>query len=132
MTTTNDDRPRFVAPRGLLDKKPAHGAPCNNCGLCCLATRCELAMHVFALPRLGACPALVQIASQSFACGLVLNAETEEKRAAALLVIGSGDGCDARFNGERRNEAFAAVLDAKYERLRPQVQAALQLWNGRA
>jgi hypothetical protein len=125
------DKPMFVAPRGLLEKKPAHGAPCNNCGLCCMATRCTLAMQVFALPRVGACPALVQTGKQEFACGLVLYAQTAEQRDAALLIIGSGDGCDARFNGEYRDEAFADALEAKYAtaEMRAAVKQARKLWQ---
>jgi hypothetical protein len=127
--TTTDNRPLFVAPRSMLENKPQHGAACTSCGLCCVALRCDLAMQVFALPRVGACPALVQTDAKRFACGLVLEAETEAKRAAALLIIGSGDGCDARFNGEPRNEAFAAALDNKYANLRRELQAAFKLWE---
>lgn len=124
-----DTRPRVLAPRSMLENKPRHGAACTNCGLCCVALRCDLSMHVFSLPRVGACPALVQTEAKRFACGLVLAAETEAKRDAALLIIGSGDGCDARFNGEPRDESFAAAINNKYASLRREVEAAFKLWK---
>ena len=37
--------------------KPAEGAPCNGCGLCCLAEPCPLGV-VLSRKRLGACNAL--------------------------------------------------------------------------
>ena len=37
--------------------KPAEGAPCNGCGLCCLAEPCPLGMLV-SRRRTGACVAL--------------------------------------------------------------------------
>ena len=37
--------------------KPAEGAPCNGCGLCCLAEPCPLGMLV-SRRRTGACTAL--------------------------------------------------------------------------
>lgn len=119
-------KPVFVAPKRLLDKKPPHGSPCNGCGLCCMAMLCDLAMHVFALPQLGRCPALVQTSEDTFACGLTLIG-TAEKRKAALTLIGSGDGCDARFNGEPRNEEFYKTLDAKDDS--SEMRKAREIWG---
>lgn len=110
----------FMAPAGTLEKKPKHGQPCNSCGLCCVATLCPLAQHLFKREQ-GPCPALSYESGKSI-CGVVANPMKhamgaalrngiEATRSAALHLIGSGTGCDARFNGEPPDESF-------YEKLR--------------
>jgi hypothetical protein len=126
-------KPVFPAPRAMLERKPRHGAACNHCGLCCTATLCDLAQHVFKRPAYpGPCPALgwssakqgpdvpskapragcaKQGPAPESVCGLVAWAEREGRdalRTAALHLIGSDDGCDARFNGEPRDMEYAA------------------------
>jgi len=92
----------FLAPMGALDNKPVYGAPCNGCGLCCIASLCALGQHVFGRIE-GPCPALGIDDDLKSSCGLV-TASTPEMSAAAKLIIGAGDGCDARFDGEPQNQ----------------------------
>jgi hypothetical protein len=56
----------------LAPPKPALGAPCNGCGVCCAAEPCPLG-QIFFLRRRGACPALDwDSAASRYACGLVV------------------------------------------------------------
>ncbi len=102
-------KPGFYAPRDTLEKKPRHGTPCNGCGLCCLATVCSVGRQVLGRDD-GPCPALRWHDGKS-SCGLVVDPAAYRPDAAsahttgamgraAALMIGAGDGCDARFNGE--------------------------------
>jgi len=51
--------------------KPPEGAPCNGCGLCCLAEPCPLGMLV-SRRRTGACVALRWSAADGrYLCGMV-------------------------------------------------------------
>ena len=88
--------------------KPAEGAPCNGCGLCCLAEPCPLGMLV-SRRRKGACTALRwSDADQRYWCGMVADpgGVTEltppwAVRALSALArrwIASGAGCDARLD----------------------------------
>ncbi len=81
--------------------KPAHGAQCNGCGLCCAVETCPLGMILFRRRR-GPCPALLWRAARSV-CGVL--AEPERfipllpRRWATRLVarwIAAGKGCDCR------------------------------------
>ncbi|MBN9409664.1 MAG: hypothetical protein J0H69_10990 [Burkholderiales bacterium] len=85
--------------------KPAYGAPCNGCGVCCLAEPCPLGM-VVSRRRHGACDALRWRAAEArYVCGMVADpAEVLGPRwrfAAPLLArlarrwISAGSGCDA-------------------------------------
>jgi hypothetical protein len=52
--------------------KPALGAPCNGCGVCCLAEPCPVGMLV-SRRRQGACAAVTwQETEQRYVCGLVV------------------------------------------------------------
>lgn len=96
--------------------KPPEGAPCNGCGVCCLAEPCPVGM-VVSRKRHGACVALVwsEVAGR-YHCGLMLAAGSEAVEAGpvaarALLrwpkpvralalrwvrrLISAGSGCDA-------------------------------------
>ena len=87
--------------------KPAEGAPCNGCGLCCLAEPCPLGV-VVSRRRKGACVALRwSDAEQRYLCGMVSDpggvtgfTHAWAVRAMAALArrwIASGAGCDARL-----------------------------------
>ena len=63
-TTTIHIFPEAVA-------KPAMGAPCNGCGVCCLLEPCPLGM-VLSGHRLGACNALRwQVDARQYRCGAI-------------------------------------------------------------
>lgn len=131
-------RPGFVATKGLLERKPRHGQPCNRCGICCIGTPCSLAQHVFQRGADGPCPALQWDGTDSV-CGLVKEParyaiaaylrggwETAE---AAKVLIGSATGCDCRVNGEPGDESFYEFLrnwDAEH---REQVRRAKKIWG---
>jgi hypothetical protein len=130
----------FVAPRGLLEKKPAHGEPCTRCGLCCIATLCPLARTVFG-ERDGPCPALSFVEGGS-TCGLVaepikfarvvaMRSGVETASQAALHLIGSALGCDARFNGEPASEAFYEKLHEHDRRTASLTRRAEKVWGVR-
>jgi hypothetical protein len=85
--------------------KPAEGAPCNGCGVCCAVEPCPVGQLV-SRRRSGACSALVwQEAQQRYVCGLVSEPQAHLPRAlgwtAPLLsrwarrLIAAGIGCDA-------------------------------------
>jgi hypothetical protein len=87
--------------------KPAEGAPCNGCGLCCLAEPCPLGV-VVSRRRKGACVALRwSDAEQRYLCGMVADpggvtgfTHPWAVRALSALArrwIASGVGCDARL-----------------------------------
>jgi len=122
-------------------EKPPHGSPCNNCGLCCKEELCPLAEFVFK-PRSvhSQCPALDTEDDGSYSCGLVKRpAHFSPIRAAvvgastltnaALVLIGSGFGCDARHNSEKENPQFLA----RFERFRSEnyrrIMNARALWG---
>ena len=134
-------KPTFIAKRGVLDKKPGHGKPCNGCGLCCIATICPAGQKVFSrAPYPGPCPALVKNADQTFGCGLVADPMryamkqtiihgVEKMREAALHLIGAGTGCDARFNGEPADQEFYKKLEEHDRRTQSQWREARRLWR---
>ncbi|XDF34689.1 hypothetical protein RBH89_21125 [Paracidovorax avenae] len=90
--------------------QPAFGAPCNGCGLCCLAEPCPLGM-VVSRRRSGPCAALRWIPAGMpgspgrYVCGMVADpaAVTGWRRPWALRWIArlarrwiaAGQGCDA-------------------------------------
>ncbi len=118
----------FAAPRELLQRKPPHGAACTRCGLCCIATQCELSLHLFG-ERPGPCPALVFDEHKQSSCGLAGPPATPQLAAAAAHLIRAGLGCDARFNGEPVNHQFNAELDARDKQTRGATYAARQQWG---
>lgn len=90
--------------------KPAPGAPCNGCGVCCLAEPCPLGMLVSG-SRTGSCHALRWDAAQSrYLCGMVsqpgevlprlLQPLAGPLRRIAQRLIASGQGCDCDFELE--------------------------------
>jgi hypothetical protein len=133
----------FVAlvPRNARLNKPAHGTPCNRCGLCCQATLCPLARHVFKNPEgQGPCPAL-SFGPEGSECGLVSNpalhapvvamtAGVKAASDAALFLIGSGLGCDARLAGEPGDPEFYAMMERRQRAEASRARAAKSLWGG--
>ncbi len=97
----------------LAPAKPALGAPCNGCGLCCLAEPCPLGLLV-SDHRRGACAALrwdgVQL---RYVCGLVAPGAPALGRGWRWLTpviqplarrwISAGSGCDAALELVPRN-----------------------------
>ncbi|MBT9608767.1 hypothetical protein [Aquabacterium sp.] len=95
--------------------KPPLGAPCNGCGVCCLAEPCPAGMLV-SRKRHGACDALVwseasDTAPARYQCGLMLRAagpEGPDWRAGpwwrrvwlawVRRLISAGSGCDASLD----------------------------------
>jgi hypothetical protein len=84
--------------------KPAMGAACNGCGVCCAVAPCPLS-RVLLNHRAGACPALTWLeADGRYACGLVRTPARHlrwlppalEGLAARLARrwISAGSGCD--------------------------------------
>lgn len=61
--------------------KPALGAPCNGCGVCCLAEPCPLGMALSGR-RVGACDALRwQAGSSIYRCGAITEPESVLRQA---------------------------------------------------
>jgi hypothetical protein len=85
--------------------KPAWGAPCNGCGLCCLVEPCPLGM-LLSRKRHGPCDALRWDEAQGlYRCGAISEpASVLRWRWAALLLprlarrwVAAGRGCDAHL-----------------------------------
>jgi hypothetical protein len=116
------------APRGMVERKPRHGSPCNGCGVCCVASRCQVGRSLFG--EGGRCPALVQTGEHTYGCGVVLEMEDQpELRDAALLLIRAGEGCDARINGEPVDREFHRQQDRADVKNRKAIRKARKLWG---
>lgn len=64
-------RYRTIAIEPLAPTKPAFGAPCNGCGVCCLAQPCPIGM-VLSRRRHGACTVLQWDSEQAvYRCGAI-------------------------------------------------------------
>jgi hypothetical protein len=110
-----------------------------------MATLCPLGQHVFKLPEFAGmpCPALEQV-EDGYRCGIVndpashtskarvLRFGVERLRQAALLLIGSGDGCDAHFDGEYHDEIYAAALARKCAERKHETRKAKRMWGARS
>lgn len=78
----------------LAPAKPALGAACNGCGVCCLAEPCPLGMLV-SRKRQGRCDALRWDAQATrYRCSLV-GAGTDWRARLARRWIAAGIGCDS-------------------------------------
>lgn len=76
-------------------EKPAFGAPCTGCGVCCALFPCPLSRFLLR-HRDGACPALVWEGAR-YVCGLVVAPTGLARwlpRLLRLRWIGEGVGCD--------------------------------------
>lgn len=98
--------PLLPAPRSMVERKPKHGQPCNNCGLCCFISLCPLAQRVFlraepvkGRPVRGPCPALLIADDKTSRCGLVL--APSRRRAASPIVASSTPGTNTDLLGHR-------------------------------
>jgi hypothetical protein len=103
--------------------KPALGAACNGCGICCLAEPCPVGMLV-SLRRRGACRALRwSDAERRYLCGMltdplaVLGCRTHRAAPLARLIsawcrrlISAGRGCDASLQIERPQPGEQGLL----------------------
>lgn len=99
--------PRVIAIHAEAPTKPALGAPCNGCGLCCLAEPCPIGI-LASRRRHGECAAL-EWQDGRYRCGMLRAPSSyllgrAEKRAAAwdgplrkwaTRWIAAGVGCDA-------------------------------------
>ena len=93
--------------------KPVFGAPCNGCGLCCLAEPCPMGMLI-SRRRHGACAALRwDEVALHYRCGVLADARLAASHASAwrrglgwlrLALarrwIAAGQGCDAHLRAE--------------------------------
>jgi hypothetical protein len=95
--------------------KPPFGAPCNGCGVCCLAEPCPLGQWV-SLRRRGECKALIWSESGGlYRCGMVENPADQVRwlprwaapmiRRLALRWIASARGCDCTLGVSRPGDA---------------------------
>lgn len=110
MPTQTPGPPTVVWLHPEAPPKPVEGAPCNGCGLCCLAEPCPLGVLV-SRRRRGACAALRwSDADQRYWCGMVADpagvtgmTHPWAVRAISALArrwIASGIGCDARLDAQ--------------------------------
>jgi hypothetical protein len=78
--------------------KPAHGAPCNGCGVCCASEPCPAGM-LLSLRMRGRCRLLRFEPSQArYRCGLMAGSSGTLRgllQALAARWIGAGLGCDS-------------------------------------
>ena len=92
--------------------QPAEWAPCNGCGVCCLAEPCPLG-QVLSRRRQGACDALRwDDALRLYRCGALSDTEgvlgprwawaAPLLRRLARRWIAAGIGCDASLQSQRR------------------------------
>ena len=93
--------------------KPAAGAACNGCGVCCLAEPCPAGMLVSGR-RQGACSALIwEDDGSRYRCGLVSDPARFVRprwlaRGLAPLArrwISAGSGCDCELETQRPSGA---------------------------
>jgi hypothetical protein len=84
--------------------KPAVGAPCNGCGICCAAEPCPLGVLV-SRRRRGACAALQwHAAERRYRCGVVIDPRRHLPWMPAAWAsrlarrwISAASGCDCRL-----------------------------------
>jgi hypothetical protein len=63
---------RIIRIRVAAPPKPAWGAPCNGCGVCCLAEPCPVGI-LASRRRHGACDAVIWMPEERrYRCGMVL------------------------------------------------------------
>jgi len=122
-----------AVPRALFERKPPHGSPCNNCGLCCHTKKCDIGATLFG-PKRERCPALRFDADNNSHCDVIANPQSytdvdvETARAAAVLLLYAGFGCTMRINGEM-NHVFNSMLCAFDAAHRAELDQAAAIWK---
>lgn len=100
---------RHIAIHPAAPPKPAWGAACNGCGLCCLAEPCPIG-RLISLRRRGACRALVwedgPHGNGQYRCGVLAGRRDRlprwlrplggwlQRRAGRWIAAGAGCDCD--------------------------------------
>ena len=77
----------------MTPEKPKRGLPCNGCGFCCLAERCEAAVIAIG-DAPGPCP-LLTLHDNRFWCGLVETESAASMEPLIKIALGIGTGCQA-------------------------------------
>lgn len=130
-------KPAAFLPRSVVERKPAYGEPCNACGLCCMVAPCPIAARLFG-PVRGVCPALRHQRDGTYSCGVmeeprayapvrVARFGAPRLREAARIILGAGEGCDCRIEGEPSNAAFRDRCERHRETER--TRDALYAWG---
>lgn len=89
-------QPRVILIHPEAPPKPALGARCNGCGVCCLAEPCPVGM-LLSLKRRGACSALRwDDSARHYVCGALTSAPWPLKPLMRRW-IAAGAGCDAEL-----------------------------------
>lgn len=96
---------RVIHLHAAAPPKPAQGAACNGCGVCCAAEPCPVGMAV-SLRRRGECSALSWDETNArYRCGLLDRAVRMGPWPARAVArwIAAGNGCDADLDTEAAN-----------------------------
>lgn len=108
-----DDRPwRTIHLHRDAPPKPAVGAPCNGCGVCCAVEPCPMGMLI-SRRRQGRCDALTwDEQAARYICGVLASPEryspvdwpvaVAATRRWARRLISAGSGCDAALEALSR------------------------------
>ena len=104
--------PRVIAIHAEAPPKPAWGAPCNGCGVCCLSEPCPIGM-LLSGKRRGACRALVWDDAQArYLCGVLVGrrdvlpagwrplAGLLQRGARRMIAAGVGCDCDIELDND--------------------------------
>lgn len=104
--------PHHILIHPAAPPKPALGAPCNGCGLCCLLEPCPLGM-LASRKRTGACVLLRWSDAQGrYLCGAMVdvprNGWGRLRQHLARRWIAAGVGCDADMVDMTRDSEITA------------------------
>ena len=115
-----------AVPRYMIERKPRHGSPCNNCGACCYSVLCDLGKTIHG-DQPGPCPELIMTPDGS-RCGVIERSDGAMRDAAALL-INAGNGCDMKLHMEPRNIDYTHRMNTRDRKNRDRLSAARKLWR---
>lgn len=127
-----------------LDKPPV-GAPCNGCGLCCETLICSAGSFTMGLVTEygrrapGPCPALVTEPDGRKVCGMVKRPKdyapgkrggAHDLRAAIMLLIGAGAGCDELGDSDdpAENSKLDELLQDYADKNSHKIDGAVRRW----